>query len=91
MAKQLSNVYDLQLLLYAVLSLIHLAMSLYYVYIDIRSSTDSLKLSFNLVTIIVIDRALNFTKLCIVSYDCEYTMKQVRIVQHCNDKRNRFT
>nr|XP_034179431.1 uncharacterized protein LOC117603931 [Osmia lignaria] len=75
-AKLLSKVYDMQLLLYAVLLLMHLAASLYYMYIDIHNSVNSFKLKFNLITVVTVDRVVNFIKLCVVSYDCEHTMKQ---------------
>ncbi|XP_076395790.1 uncharacterized protein LOC105663951 isoform X2 [Megachile rotundata] len=74
--KILSKTFDSQLLIVSANTVVYVTIVCYYLCIEVRKTMSIKNPEVNLLTVFIIDAIFDFTKMCIVTRDCEYAMKQ---------------
>ncbi|CAD1469328.1 unnamed protein product, partial [Heterotrigona itama] len=74
-SKMVNNIFNNQILIYTLTMLIYVSIMIYSIYIDFRRSHDFVKV-INPMYLYLLDSIISILKIPVMSYDCEYTMRQ---------------
>ena len=76
-SKMVNQIFNAQILIYTLTNLLYLSMCIYFTYMDIRRKCDFMDM-LAMKMIYLLDSIVGVLKVALMSYDCEYVMRQVR-------------
>ncbi|XP_053997361.1 uncharacterized protein LOC128886465 [Hylaeus anthracinus] len=75
-ARTVNKIFDTQLMMLSSAALLYLTTFLYYVYVEIRKSHDSLHTNLEMIVISLVTAVTNSMQLVVASYSCEHVIQE---------------